>query len=74
MRLGQSGQLHRTQVYAVRKVLAYFALCDVQFGQIEGNGRKFRHIKSLAIAPSVKISNSVLTKNIYCLKNVWVQY
>ena len=30
--------------YTVRKVLADFALCDVKFSQIDGNGRKFSHI------------------------------
>ena len=56
--------------YILSKILADFAvfdwwryrkaLCDVTFHQIEGNGRKFRHIqKSLAIMPPVKFSNSV---------------
>ena len=44
--------------YTVRKVLADFAvcdyckaLCDEKFSQIEGNGRKFRHLE---------LSNSVI--------------
>ena len=41
------------------------ALCDVKFSQIEGNGRKFRHIE---IASSVKFSNSVAGWYTGCLQ------
>ena len=36
------------------------ALCDVKFSQIEGNGRQFSHIWSLALTSSVIFSNSLV--------------
>ena len=59
---------------SVRKVLADFAVCDVlcyckalwdvTFRQIEGNGRKFRHIE---LSNSVKFSNSARVNVACCL-------
>ena len=46
------------------KTLYCKALCDVKFCQIEGNGRKFRHIELSNIASSVNFFNCV-----YCLSD-----
>ena len=41
-------------------------VCDVKFGQIEGNGRNERHIELNSIVSLVKFSNSV------CMCTHWV--
>ena len=56
-------------IYTVSNVLADFAVaqCDVRFCQIEGNGRKFRHILvDLSFtATLVKFSNSVVSSYVH---------